>query len=294
MFGNSFGDWASPYEYGDDGVGVQHTTGYFDTTRPDKAIKGATVYKGAKGASVYKGIKGATVYKGIKGATVYKGAKGASVYKGATVYAGEHPQAKAIHQERLRRAAPTAGFQYHSGLLPALARAKAAGLRGFGDIDVPYTTSHGATGTAHMTGAQNCGDMFGVQQALNDLGYPCAVDGIFGPETSGAMASFAQEHGLTYTRGTLPDALFCQQLENAWTQRQGGGGGQEPAPSPTPSPEPTPGTSTPVASSSALDRLSTWWSAASTTTKVAVVGGAGLAAVLVVMALKSPPKRAHA
>lgn len=201
-----------------------------------------------------------TTFYDEPGATVYKKASGAKGAKGATVY-----RPNPAHVARHRAAQRTPGFQYHSGLTPAMLRHQ--GMRGFG--------AFGAASSGLSTGA-NCGSVAALQTALNTLGYPCAVDNIWGPETKGALSSFASERGVSYNGGT-PSGAVCQALSDAVAQQ-----GQPTEPAPAPASAPGSSTEQP---SGALDSLKNWWTAASTTTKTAVVGGGVLATILVAMAV---------
>lgn len=163
---------------------------------------------------------------------------------------------------------------------------------GFGDATVPFTTSKGVTGTATATTQASCGSLFGVQQMLSDLGYHAAVDGIYGPETSGALSSFAQEHGVPYQSGTLPSGQVCQALEDAWLAR-----GSQPTSPDVPVLPPSGGTSMPATTSPGItDSIKNWWTSQTTTTKYLIAGGGAVAGALLIAALvKTPsPKRAHA
>lgn len=272
MFGHEEHDWLAPFE----SVPDVSTTDYDYVGQRPRATKAASVYKAAKaakGASVYKG---ATVYKAAKGATVYKAAKGvkaASVYKGVDY--GYSPQ--------FRYAAgygPTPLPYAPKGIYPPHPAMR--GYGGFGDIDVPYTTSHGVSATAHMTQQSQCGDAFGVQQTLTDLGYPVAIDGIIGPETFGALDAFAAAQGIAYTHGSYPSGAMCQAMEDAWTAAHG-------QPSPTPAPSPAPASP----SSGIVDSTKTWWSNLPTASKYLVAGTGAVAAAVLVAALVKAPKTAH-
>lgn len=165
-----------------------------------------------------------------------------------------------------------------------------SGFGAFGDATVPFTTSKGVPGTASANTQSNCGSLFGVQQMLSDLGYPAAVDGIFGPETSGALSSFAQEHGVTYQSGTLPQGPVCQALEDTWVAHS------QPDQPTGPVVPPGGGTSMPATTSPGItDSIKNWWTSQTTTTKYLIAGGGAVAGALLIAAMvKTPTKRAHA
>lgn len=95
------------------------------------------------------------------------------------------------------------------------------GMRGFGDADVTYTRSDGVTKTGHVTTAVNCNDPFAVQKMLIDLGYPIStISGTFGPQTFGALAQFAKDHGVAYQSNTYPKGSICAALADAWNAKQ--------------------------------------------------------------------------
>ena len=188
-------------------------------------------------------------------------------------------RARRAGRRRLDVTRTSRAFQDASGMTAA--RRVHGALRGFGsfgDITVPYTDATGVTASAAMDTSANCGDVFGVQQALKDLGYNVGpVDGKFGAQTTAALREFAQNYGVAYTGGE-PSGAVCQQLEDTWTASRG-----LPTP-PSPTYPPAPG-----ASPAPSGGISAWWSAQSTPTQVLVVGGAALALGLVGYALLKKP-----
>lgn len=86
---------------------------------------------------------------------------------------------------------------------------------------VPYTTSKGAQGVAKVNATANCGNTFGLQQMLKDLGYGIAVDGIRGPQTNYAVTFYAGSRGIPHAHGSAPSPAVCTLLINEWMQLKG-------------------------------------------------------------------------
>ena len=180
------------------------------------------------------------------------------------------------------------------------------GYPGFG-LDVPWADVNGHAGTANIVADKSgtCGGTAssakGVQQILMDLGYPAGgVDGTFGKNTFAAMKAFANEHGVSYTQGSMPKADICAALATAWQQYKSGANpvdivgaaqaaaaaataaaqaaaaGARPAggstvPATTGSATPTP--STQAAAAGPLDKAKAWWAGQTKTTQYAIMGG---------------------
>lgn len=89
-----------------------------------------------------------------------------------------------------------------------------------GQTSIPYVASSGKSGTATVTGSVNCGDSFGLQQALKDLGYSVTVDGQVGNETFKALRLFAEANGVAYTPSTFPKGDLCGAIAAAWQAKQ--------------------------------------------------------------------------
>jgi hypothetical protein len=251
MFGAEEHDWVAPYE--STIPRVYSTTDYYDAHYIGTPGQRPRATKGTKGVRSAKGVKGT---KGVKGASqIYQ--KGVRERQQAAAYASD-PR-----------------YAYASGY---------GAFYGYGDADVPYTNTHGASATAHLTQQSQCGDAFGVQQALTDLGYPVAVDGIIGPLTFSALDAFAAANGVAYTHGSYPSGTLCQTLEDQWNQQHGApppGGDQPNVPVP------------PNPNSGIVDSTKTWWSNLPTATKYLVAGTGAVAAAVFVAALVKTPKVGH-
>jgi hypothetical protein len=249
MFGHEERDWLAPYESVYDQAAHEDVA----SARPS-ATKGASVYRSAKGPYGVKGAKGVRTAPALVNKGLLRLQQAAEMY-------GHTPQ-----------------YQYAAGYAPhpkGLREKRRHGLRGFGDIDVPYTTSSGASGSAHLTTASRCGSVFGVQQMLTDLGYPVAIDGTLGPETLAAVKAYASASGVAYRQGSYPSGALCQSMEDAWTAAHGAPAAPAaptvpavPAPAPAPTAAPT-----------------SWWGGLPTTTQYLIAGTGAVAAAVVIASL---------
>jgi len=150
-------------------------------------------------------------------------------------------------------------------------------------------------------GYSYCGNKYGMQQMLQDLGYYTGpIDGIVATGTINAMKAFGTDAGVPIV-GSLPDA-WCQALMDAWQAKM-----QAPqvvpvsTPPPpsngTPPPPPTNGqvtngqvtngngngaATTNGAPQGPIDKAKSWWDRQSTGVKVAMgLGGAAIVGLII-------------
>lgn len=159
------------------------------------------------------------------------------------------------------------------------------GIAGFGtafglDVPTPLPGNPGRVANVKPTGYNYCGDAFGFQTMLRDLGfYTGAVDGQAGSATIKAGLAAAASFGVPFQSGTTISNDFCQALMDAWDAKFGiqpsipSALPDTPAAPPATTIQPTPphDSEQPV-----VQKAGDWWAQRSTVEKVAVVGGGAI------------------
>lgn len=107
--------------------------------------------------------------------------------------------------------------RYHARFARAYARYSKRDFSGIAGIDNRPSDLRSGMRTPAVTS---------LQRALCALGYPVAVDGIFGPVTENALRHFQRDHGLVpdgiagpLTQETIAGALPLSRLATSWKER---------------------------------------------------------------------------
>jgi hypothetical protein len=100
------------------------------------------------------------------------------------------------------------------------------GLFGLGNgvlcADVPWTNQLGGTGTAQLCpSGDTCGDVIAMQQALNDLGFPCDVTGLWEPSTATALNNWRAANGYPKNFNVAGTSQDCTLITQQWTALKG-------------------------------------------------------------------------
>lgn len=181
------------------------------------------------------------------------------------------------------------------------------GLTGFGtafglDVPTPLPGNPNRVAKAKTTGYNYCGDAYGFQTMLKDLGYYRGmIDGNIGTGTITAAMAAAQQLGVPLQKGSTINNDFCQALMDAWEAKFG----TTPAPPtatpptvPTTTPPAVPPTTTPPpaepppngnGNGTAIQPANGkgWWAQQSKETKIAIgVGGVAAVGLLLYAASK--------
>lgn len=213
-------------------------------------------------------------------------------------------------------APPSPGRRY--GLSPpntyvgSVTRYARGGYAGFGlDVPTPLPGLPDRVANMQATGYNYCGDKFGFQVMLSDLGYyPGAIDGKIGSGTINAAKAAADQFGVALMSGGGLSNTFCQKLMSEWQAAMGTAAVPAPVPKPVPThipaepPPPTRTTTQPpngvivngngvavTNGQSALDKAKSWWNSQPTGMKIGIGVGVVAVAGLIIYAIAKGGKK---